>query len=586
MDTVAYPADPELSIRGAYSGHQMGSQPLNEFRDAHPSLQEEIQKPSAASHQSQEPPRPRRMGGAAAVNTDGPVDEMTVRGRYIPPGGLGNSREQAKDAYLGQGTNSVQDTTMANPPKPVSPTSNGHELAGGDGPELPMSTSADMMAPANEATPSSQWKWVQGVFSFSKKDDLDAPPEPEKENVAGNAGSAVASRDLPPSAVLAERQGQEGAQPKGAGETAAGNETKSAPGVWIKSVWGTRQEVAELDLAIQLALEVEQIDTAKYFGRDYTEFPSVAHYYVHVHDQLDMEEVDLLASFAGRMGEDHPLVQAMMEIMEEEGENDGAVDPPEASGAPPKPSPRDGNMGVFITESGMLSSVPPGGPSPVANLPKKPSPADPKRPDIHPPSERRKQEMGKKPVGLVPGMDDLVNDLSAMSWLSKRKPWKPGQPILDDEEREEGDTPGKEAKKQPKPRKSSAQNYGQSPALQSGPTTSAASPPAPAPAKVKSPKRAPVKPEPKDKELPKSPGRSGAANSPQAAPAHAKTNSNGAKMEVPPVQSLARDVAASNAQHYANAPARERERQQEPVKESRGLLDILCCRRPQADEDF
>ena len=44
-------------------------------------------------------------------------------------------------------------------------------------------------------------------------------------------------------------------------------DSKSVPGVWIKSVWGTRQEVDDLDLAIQQALELEHIDCSKYFTR-------------------------------------------------------------------------------------------------------------------------------------------------------------------------------------------------------------------------------------------------------------------------------------------------------------------------------
>ena len=44
-------------------------------------------------------------------------------------------------------------------------------------------------------------------------------------------------------------------------------EAKAMPGVWIKPVWGSRQEVDDLDLAIQQALELEQIDCSKYFTK-------------------------------------------------------------------------------------------------------------------------------------------------------------------------------------------------------------------------------------------------------------------------------------------------------------------------------
>lgn len=57
--------------------------------------------------------------------------------------------------------------------------------------------------------------------------------------------------------------------------------------------------------------------------RDHTNFPSVAHYYVNLHerlnDRLDDEVVDLLTSLENRLGVDNPLVKAMHEVMESDG---------------------------------------------------------------------------------------------------------------------------------------------------------------------------------------------------------------------------------------------------------------------------
>jgi len=608
--------DPEqLSVRGVFPGEQAFNLDVNmlpvrgESRDAPHGLHEGTDKPSPPTYQSQEPLLRGRTGSSAhSTDTDGAVDEMTVRGPYHPPRGLNGRREQS----TGAGVDSVQE--IANPPKTSSPSPSGHEPTGLNTADLQQNVSAET---ALTTTPNSQWRWIQGVFSFNKRDDLESTMERtlerdgsaslDKENSFGAPGSTgggpalaaegpgsvagTASRSLSPSTVLSEKQGHPkedsvAVQARAATETLAGvvqkmpggpegqlKETKSVPGVWIKSVWGTRQEVQELDLAIQMALQMEQIDTSKYFARDYTEFPSVAHYYVHIHDSLDMEEVDLLASFAGRMGEDHPLVQAMMEIMEEDGEGDDALmmDPPDGGGMLKETQEKSADMGVYITESGMLRSVPPGGPSPVAKLPKRPSASEPELEDANVPDKCKKEVEGGRLLALVPGMDDLVNEISAMSWLSKRKPWKPGQPIFDDDKE---DGPARASRKRSKSRGSTGQTYGQSPALQASlsPGASWGSPST----QTSSPKRQPVVQEPKEKD-PTSPPPRAVAPEPQVAPPKTPLKS---KYGAPEAQHVASEVATDTHAHYYGNPGRR------DVKESRGLLDIICCRRPLVDEEY
>ncbi|GMH41225.1 hypothetical protein BSKO_09135 [Bryopsis sp. KO-2023] len=105
----------------------------------------------------------------------------------------------------------------------------------------------------------------------------------------------------------------------GGAETPDDNEEDGQiPGVWVNDVWG-RKDVEELDADIRSALTDEDIDPGEYFKRDYTDFPSAAHYYVNLHerlnDRMDEELIDLMASFTGRLGPTHPLVEAMKEVM-------------------------------------------------------------------------------------------------------------------------------------------------------------------------------------------------------------------------------------------------------------------------------
>ena len=123
------------------------------------------------------------------------------------------------------GVNSTQNSEMTKPPRPVQPAPNGHEIPVLEEPELPTSTSADVMEPAgpDEGTRRSKWDWIQGVFSIGKKEEgasvdeaADAVIANEarqseksgKENIAEVQGpvAGVVSREPPSVAASAELQ--------------------------------------------------------------------------------------------------------------------------------------------------------------------------------------------------------------------------------------------------------------------------------------------------------------------------------------------------------------------------------------------
>lgn len=597
MSSMGHPVDAELSIRGQFVGVPLGS------------VQDEFKKTTVGNGDN-------------------------ARGDYLRvQQGLNNAPLLPKSEYSVPGMNTVKDPESTKPPRPVQPAPNGHELPVMEEPELPTSTSADVMGPADfeEGPKRSKWEWIQGVFSIGKREDEtgleaaidvtiahDASKQDklDEENIAEMevAVGPVISRTMAPAPVLSEQQKSKvveeehvvGLEARGTGQTMSnvmqklpsiesvdGKDEKVIPGAWIKSVWGTRQEVDELDLAIQQALEIEQIDSSKYFTRDYTEFASVAHYYVHIHDALDEEEVDLLASFAGRLGEDHPLVQAIVEIMEEDGCEDGSIImEPERSGLVKSRSPE---MGVYISDSGRLkgtadinravSHLVPNATTAVRAATQRSiagtddTEVTSKTIDMvndggsdrglayaaRPPSSRRMEDedydeednaerrrlRGKHT--MVPGMDDLVNELSALSWLSRKGSMKrkaeAAMARVD-----EGRT-----------NKLASQVHARAPTPVSGRVPAATQSPAhpPGPIPPAAPTGYPSRPNPVPVPRPKPP--------PPRVPAL-----HNDQFSVAPEASAIRNETETTGQYQPL-------HMHPPSEQKRSLLDIICCLKPRVD---